>query len=107
MYDKIKSSFFYISIVTITCLFLWNLYTVTFHGYVTNGVWETYYEEEPNVFVIDFIEIFGMYIPLFIILGFHMLGVITDRFRGDAPTVSAAIKAKRLRRKKRKKKRKQ
>jgi hypothetical protein len=106
MYDKIKSCFLYISIVTLSCLFFWNIYTVIFHGYVTNGVWETYYEEEPRVFITDFIEIFGMYIPFIIFLGFYLLEVITDRFGRKPPIVSAGIKAKRLRRKKRKNKRK-
>ena len=107
MYEKIKSWFFYVTILTVICLFFWNLYTITFHGYVTNGFWETYYEEEPDVFILDIIELFiEVFLPFIIIFSFYLIEFITDSLRKNIP-ISAATKAKRLRRKKRKKKRKQ
>ena len=107
MYDKIKDSFYYIVIVAIIGLFFWNAYTIFFHGYVTNGFWETYYEEEPGVFIHDLVElILEMFLPFIIVLVFYLMEVINDWLRGEVPSVSAETKAKRLRRKKRKKKRK-
>jgi hypothetical protein len=106
MYDKIKNLFFYITVIAVICLFLWNLYTMTFHGYVTNGFWETYYEEEPHVFILDSIELFiEVFLPFIIIFSFYLIDYITNKLRKDVH-VSSAVKAKRLRRKKRKKRKK-
>jgi hypothetical protein len=103
MYDKIKALFFYITVI---CLFSWNIYTITFHGYVTNGFWVTYYEEEPNVFIRDSIELFlEIFLPFIIILSIYLIGFVSDKLHTEQ-YVSNSFKAKRLRRKKRKKKRK-
>ncbi len=105
MYSQMKSILFNILIIGLALLFIWNLYTITFHGYVTNGVWETYYEEEPIVFMMDFFELF---IPILIIAPFYLFDIVQSRYfkaHNDGPK-NPAMKAKRLRRKKRKNKRK-
>lgn len=107
MYKKIRQWLSSITFVAVIFLFFWNIYTITFHGYVTNGVWETYYEEEPGVFIADLTELtLEMFFPIIIIFVFYVTEIIADWLRPEEPSVSEATKAKRLRRKKRKRKRK-
>jgi hypothetical protein len=110
MIENIRSFFGHISILLLFILFLWNLYTVTFHGYVTNGIWQTYYDEEPDVFIIDLIELtLEGFLPAIICVSIYLALIFDKWFDLKSPTLSFPTnpdkKAKRLRRKKRKRKR--
>ena len=101
MVEKNRLLFSNISIVLLSGFCLWNLYTIIFYGYVTNGVWETYYKEEPLTFIVDSLDLLA--IPVLIFVIFPLMEFFA-RKQVSVPT--AATKAKRLRRKKRKNKRK-
>ncbi|QYJ94385.1 hypothetical protein [Shewanella spartinae] len=100
MVEKIRQLFANTSIILLSAFCLWNLYTIIFYGYVTNGVWETYYREEPLTFIVDSLELLA--IPVLILVIFPLM----ELFSRKQVSVPTATKVKRLRRKKRKKKRK-
>ena len=106
MNDKIGEYFSKLIIIMLLFLCLWNIYTVIFHGYVTNWFWETYYEEEPFTFIIDSIEV--LWIPLLISI-LPIVDYFSHRIAINSIGINRTSKinqAKRLRRKKRKNKRK-